>query len=359
MITRLVVENFRGIGQQLELDFARLTLLTGRNGLGKTTVFDAIDWCLFGSAWRLGEEGAIRNLYGEATSPRVSITIKLEKEYRVDRDEAGVRLDGVWLSDREFMHRFMRDVEVFGPYSRDVEARIRKLVYLPQAEIRDLVKPAAESERVAILHGLLGVPGAAVVEKSLRRIKERMEEKERDLLFRAEEVQGDIAEARRGAEGLVEAGRLTREVTLESAKRELGAAARGVESLDGLAAVAKGEVVAAQRRRASLVELRAWLAESAQRRAGLDGLLKGWRKQISDYEAALVRQRAAQAEAVGRQASARAGSATTREWSAPRLDCAPWGRKMRREAPWGIIHGRQMGGGSLARSSSGRRSSAS
>ncbi len=32
-------------------------------------------------------------------------------------------------------------------------------------------------------------------------------------------------------------------------------------------------------------------------------------------------------------------------WSAPRLDCAPWGRKMRPEGPRAIIHGRQMGGG--------------
>ncbi len=32
---------------------------------------------------------------------------------------------------------------------------------------------------------------------------------------------------------------------------------------------------------------------------------------------------------------------------------------MRREAPWVIIHGRRTGGGSLARSSSGRRSNAS
>jgi hypothetical protein len=30
-------------------------------------------------------------------------------------------------------------------------------------------------------------------------------------------------------------------------------------------------------------------------------------------------------------------------WSAPRLDCASWGRKMRREAPWAIIHGRRTG----------------
>jgi putative ABC transport system substrate-binding protein len=46
-------------------------------------------------------------------------------------------------------------------------------------------------------------------------------------------------------------------------------------------------------------------------------------------------------------------------WSAPRFDCSPWGRKMRREVPWGSIGGRQMAGGCSRRSSSGQRSNES
>ena len=47
------------------------------------------------------------------------------------------------------------------------------------------------------------------------------------------------------------------------------------------------------------------------------------------------------------------------EWSAPRFDCSPWGRKMRREAPWASTDGKPTGGACSARSSSGRRSSES
>jgi len=46
-------------------------------------------------------------------------------------------------------------------------------------------------------------------------------------------------------------------------------------------------------------------------------------------------------------------------WSAPRLDCSPWGRKMRQEAPWASIGGKQTVGGSSARTSSGPRCSGS
>ena len=46
-------------------------------------------------------------------------------------------------------------------------------------------------------------------------------------------------------------------------------------------------------------------------------------------------------------------------WSAPRFDCSPWGRKMRREVPWASTDGRPTGDGCSARSSSGRRSSES
>jgi len=46
-------------------------------------------------------------------------------------------------------------------------------------------------------------------------------------------------------------------------------------------------------------------------------------------------------------------------WSAPHFDCSPWGRKMRREAPWANTGGRQTADVSSARSSSGRQSSGS
>src|SRR5215470_8407169 len=48
-----------------------------------------------------------------------------------------------------------------------------------------------------------------------------------------------------------------------------------------------------------------------------------------------------------------------RFWSAPRFDCSPWGRKMRREDSWASTDGKPTDDGCSARSSSGRRSSGS
>ncbi len=284
MIIQLSINSFRGVARALELDFARVTLLTGPNGLGKTTVFDAIDWCLFGRSWRLGDEGAIRNLYSPTSSPRVQLTLKLDRDYVVERDEYGVRLNGESVSDRELVYRFVRDPEVFGPYSRDTEARVRRLVYLPQAEIRELVKPAAESERVAILHSLLGVPNASVVEKSIRRIGERLGERERDFLERIEGVRVDIAETIASATGIYEHGGLEREQETQLAREVLGPEALGVQSIDGLWALAKASLERTQRQKSRLNELRAWLAETTQRQIALEASLGRAREEIVERD---------------------------------------------------------------------------
>jgi DNA repair exonuclease SbcCD ATPase subunit len=49
------IEAFRGFNRTVVLDFdADVVVLYGRNGFGKSSVFDAISWCLFGSSTRFG-----------------------------------------------------------------------------------------------------------------------------------------------------------------------------------------------------------------------------------------------------------------------------------------------------------------
>lgn len=271
MISKLTISGFRGVPRELHLDFARITLLAGRNGFGKTTVFDAIDWCLFGGAWRLGEESeATRNLYRSSLRPRVSIVMDtLEGETVVERTEDGALLNKERISDRELALTFMRDPEMFGPYARDVEARVRRFVYLPQAEIRELLQPAAETERVAIMQGLLGVPNAAVVEKSIRRVQNRMAEREANIVRRLEEVRTDIADASSHLSPIYDHGGLDRDAEILRARNVLGEQGKGVESVDGLLALAVAEGEKARRRKSELQELRTWLGTAADRRAWL------------------------------------------------------------------------------------------
>ena len=45
-LIELTIENFKGI-ESLVIDFAKTTHISGKNGTGKTTVFDAYSWLLW------------------------------------------------------------------------------------------------------------------------------------------------------------------------------------------------------------------------------------------------------------------------------------------------------------------------
>lgn len=63
-LLRLTLKNFKGL-KELAVDFGNVTTISGENGTGKTTVFDAFTWCLFG-----------KDSAGRTDSGRGSFTIK-------------------------------------------------------------------------------------------------------------------------------------------------------------------------------------------------------------------------------------------------------------------------------------------
>ena len=180
MIKSLTISGFRGVREDLKLSLGQITLLAGRNGLGKTTVFDAIDWCLFGRSWRLGSNGdAIRNLYAPQLDPRVEMDLLLSDQIvRVERNTNGVVLDGERKSDRGLIEELMTDPGVIAPYARDPSRQIRQIFYLSQDELRTLVHPEEPEERTAIFRALLGVPNATQMQSGVRRIFEQMRQRE-------------------------------------------------------------------------------------------------------------------------------------------------------------------------------------
>lgn len=183
MIKSISITGFRGIAETLPLDFGRITLLSGRNGLGKTTVFDAIDWCLFGGAWRLGSEpNALRNIYRTDLSPNVRIELQLPNgKLLIERTEFSVFLNENEISDRELVESLMIDAEGIAPYARDVESRLRRLVYLSQEDVRAAVHPDDSGERTSLFQAILGVPNASVMRSGVRRIGDHLRHREQDL----------------------------------------------------------------------------------------------------------------------------------------------------------------------------------
>src|ERR1017187_2974059 len=141
MISTLTISGFRGISEEIPFKLGAITLLAGRNGLGKTTVFDAIDWCLFGASWRLGfDTGSIRNIYHPNLDPVVRMEMRLpDKTLLIERTAASAFLNGSRISDRDLVETLMIDPGGIAPYARDVESRLRRVVYLSQEDIRALV----------------------------------------------------------------------------------------------------------------------------------------------------------------------------------------------------------------------------
>ena len=202
MIKSLTISGFRGVREDLTLSLGQITLLAGRNGLGKTTVFDAIDWCLFGRSWRLGSDGdAIRNLYAPQLDPRVEMDLLLSDQIvRVERNTNGVVLDGERKSDRGLIEELMTDPGVIAPYARDPSRQIRQIFYLSQDELRAFVHPEEPEERTAIFRALLGVPNAAQMQSGVRRIFQQMRQREQAVQTKIRELIESVAKWEREIE---------------------------------------------------------------------------------------------------------------------------------------------------------------
>jgi DNA repair exonuclease SbcCD ATPase subunit len=183
MISTLTISGFRGISEEIPFKLGAITLLAGRNGLGKTTVFDAIDWCLFGASWRLGfDTGSIRNIYHPNLDPVVRMEMRLpDKTLLIERTAASAFLNGSRISDRDLVETLMIDPGGIAPYARDVESRLRRVVYLSQEDIRALVHPDNASERRSLFQALLGVPNASVMQSGVRRIGEHFRQREEEM----------------------------------------------------------------------------------------------------------------------------------------------------------------------------------
>lgn len=183
MITSVTIRAFRGIPDERNFTLKTITLLSGRNGLGKTTFFDAVDWCLFGRSSRFADDALlIENLYSPHDRPSVQIELSLRGESTViRRTHDQILLDGHPADDRDILELLIADRFVFPPHSQTAEARVRDILYLEQARIRALVSTTDEDSRAALFQALLGIPHAATVRASIRKIKDTIDSRLRQL----------------------------------------------------------------------------------------------------------------------------------------------------------------------------------
>lgn len=116
-LRKISIENFRGIGGTFELTIPfqhGVVLLSGMNGLGKTTFFESIEWALTGRIQRLerlSETTEIDKLelihrYNHADSCKVALNFsKAHTELPIVNNELSEDVDDVRLVERQYNRR--------------------------------------------------------------------------------------------------------------------------------------------------------------------------------------------------------------------------------------------------------------
>ncbi|WP_279426341.1 AAA family ATPase [Anaeromyxobacter terrae] len=184
--SKLQLTDFRGFRDQRTFELGRVTLLLGRNGLGKTTVFDAIDWALFGRGFRLGSDhdGVCRNLWKPAP-PQVTLT---GDGFSLTRTERGASLNGDEYDAKELV----TDPSVFND-TRALLSALRGLSYLSQDTLRELAVSDPE-DRATLLRALTGVPLADTVRTGIKKVFQKLDESTRESARASHEAQQRISE---------------------------------------------------------------------------------------------------------------------------------------------------------------------
>ena len=99
---KLIISAFGPYAEEIEIDFEKLGdrglfLITGDTGAGKTTIFDAISFALYGEAsGEIREAGMFRSKYASEQTPTFAeLTFSIqEKRYRVRRNPEYLRPKG-------------------------------------------------------------------------------------------------------------------------------------------------------------------------------------------------------------------------------------------------------------------------
>lgn len=73
---KITIENFKSIGSEpitVDLDFNNTVLLTGKNGSGKSTIFESIVWCIYGVT-KLKADNVVNKFIGKNTKVEIEFS---------------------------------------------------------------------------------------------------------------------------------------------------------------------------------------------------------------------------------------------------------------------------------------------
>ncbi|MGB8980710.1 MAG: SMC family ATPase [Anaerolineales bacterium] len=261
----LRISGFLSYRQVVELDFStfELACISGANGAGKSSLLDAITWCLFGEA--RGKSGEVIHLHPDVKAAEVTLTFKHEDNtYRVQRTlprnkstilEFQVRNEDGWRPLTE-------------KTSRETQARIEQTLRLDydtfvnasfflQGKADQFTQQNA-GRRKEVLSNILGL-------EMWEEFKNRTAEKRKALEREVDEIEGRVREI--DAELAEEDLRKARLQELESSLKQLTAARTAQETiLDNI----KRNAALVEEQRKLTATIFAGLGRARAARAGLE-----------------------------------------------------------------------------------------
>jgi DNA repair exonuclease SbcCD ATPase subunit len=183
-LASMEIVGFRGFTAAVHLDLdADAVLILGNNGQGKTSLFDAILWCLTGSVGRVGEDTSLISLYSQTGEMRVALAIKDDSSgsiHTITRSSDGVRQLLSLESDGQdpirgdaARLRLLQLLWAEGLSATDGLAALSnamtRSVYLQQDLIRQFVDADDDQERFTIVSELVGSGRVTELQGSLER----------------------------------------------------------------------------------------------------------------------------------------------------------------------------------------------
>jgi len=229
-ISKIEIEGFRGVRDKISLDLASgFTVISGRNGAGKSTICDAVEYALTGNirgetetkekgedhtdyiSWRRKSESADR------TCVRLNIRRKDGREFTIHRDtKDGLELSlGFGGDGQSAVSQDQAERKLISELCRGEEApekplkRLCETMIFRDERITDLSVDPSERDRYRFIRRGLGTEifseafeKSKEVVKGLESKKEKLEEELAVVSNRLEEIEGEIDKVRKKADDI-------------------------------------------------------------------------------------------------------------------------------------------------------------
>lgn len=185
-IKSITIENFRGY-KKFKEEFtsdSNIILIYGKNGYGKTSLFDSIEWCLTGDIKRIEEKDDNKKAFKNINSTHEGkVQIVFEDGTIIERiinsnNESTLKQPDSEKKVKDYL--FMK-----GALEENINDLFNFSYLLSQDLISDFIKAVNPKERYAILAKLLGLSNEYGILKTLdeeqKRLKDIKKEKSKEL----------------------------------------------------------------------------------------------------------------------------------------------------------------------------------